>query len=133
MTFRIKATRAEKPMPYLRYTLEVFQREEGLSGFWEELKRYATEKEAEEAYDWQVQQKGRHSIHVRIVDEGAEITQEELRDMVAEHAKGHYWCERVWHAWSCGTMGEDDFHPSEETELPNDLALAVFNRLKGGK
>lgn len=42
--------------------------------------------------------------------------EKELRDILANAVQGFYWCDRVWSAWSYGTMTEDDFYPAEDDE-----------------
>lgn len=35
-------------------------------------------------------------------------------------------CNRVWEAWSYGTMSDDDFENASETDLPDEVAKAVL-------
>jgi len=43
---------------------------------------------------------------------------------------GHYKCGRVWEAWQIGTMTEDDFTPSEDTELPEEVYKLIAEAQK---
>jgi len=47
---------------------------------------------------------------------------EDLKRIIVENLKGNYYCDRVWSAWSYGTMTEDDFSPSEESDSIDDFA-----------
>lgn len=44
------------------------------------------------------------------------LTDEVMREAVAEGLRGLYGCGRSWSAWSVGTMSEDDFYPAEESD-----------------
>lgn len=57
------------------------------------------------------------------------LNPEVLTDLIAEHLRGTYHCTRVWHAWGCGTMGEGDFEPVDESDTPTELADAIINKL----
>ena len=54
---------------------------------------------------------------------------EKLIDMIAEHLSGTYHCNRVWSAWSVGTMSEDDFSDVGESDTPPELADAILAAL----
>lgn len=52
---------------------------------------------------------------------------EGVLDAVAEALGDAYDCTRVWSAWSCGTMGPDDFEPvAEDGERVADIARAAI-------
>ena len=55
----------------------------------------------------------------------APLTVEALADKIAELLRGTYHCNRVWEAWSVGTMSEDDFEPVDESETPHEIAEAL--------
>jgi len=41
---------------------------------------------------------------------------------------GHWTCSRVWSAWSRGTMGRDDFHPTaEDDDIVADTASMLYD------
>ena len=42
--------------------------------------------------------------------------EDKLTDLVNSSLCGLYWCDRVWSAWSYGTMTEDDFYPAEDDD-----------------
>lgn len=57
------------------------------------------------------------------------IDTEVLREQFASKCTGSYWCNRVWNAWNVGTMSEEDFHPLEETEFPDELVEIVIDHI----
>ena len=67
--------------------------------------------------------------------EGAHAAREEVRDAVRDAVagalSGTYYCNRVWSAWSVGTMSEDDFSPADEDDdILDGVVDAVFEALK---
>jgi len=53
--------------------------------------------------------------------------QEALREVVWKSIKGLYQCDRVWSAWSYGTMTEEDFSPAEDDEdLVNEMGDGIL-------
>lgn len=62
-------------------------------------------------------------------DDLTEEQRDELVEAVAECCGDMYWCQRVWSAWSYGTMSQDDFIPADDCEdFLNDVAKSVFDR-----
>lgn len=64
------------------------------------------------------------------------LSDEALREAVAESLRGMYGCGRVWSAWNVGTMREDDFYPAEEcdeciTQVADAVRAAIL-AAKGG-
>jgi hypothetical protein len=57
----------------------------------------------------------------------AAFTREALVDLIAEHLTGTYYCNRVWSAWSVGTMGQDDFEDVGESDKPSEIADAIMD------
>lgn len=55
-------------------------------------------------------------------------THEQIADIVWKHLTSVYVCNRVWEAWSYGTMGPDDFVEASETEMADEIAAAVLER-----
>lgn len=54
---------------------------------------------------------------------------DELVEAVAECCGDMYWCQRVWSAWSYGTMSQDDFVPADNCEdFLVEVAKSVFDR-----
>ena len=53
---------------------------------------------------------------------------DELAELLASELPGDiYACNRVWEAWSHGTMSQDDFTPAnEESDLIAEIAAAVL-------
>jgi hypothetical protein len=52
-------------------------------------------------------------------------------DAVAGALDGVYYCNRVWSAWSVGTMSEDDFTPAgEDDDILDNVVNAVFEALR---
>ena len=60
---------------------------------------------------------------------GAAPSIEELTDIISQHLTSVYLCGRVWAAWDCGTMTQDDFTGAEDTDLPVEMAAAIHARL----
>ncbi len=63
------------------------------------------------------------------------MTNEEKRDIAAKFLSdsGLLCCDRVWEAWSVGTMTEEDFHnASYDDEVIDDL-VAVFDLVAGNR
>ncbi len=56
-------------------------------------------------------------------------TVEQLADIVREHLTAAYVCNRVWEDWSYNTMGPDDFIEASETEMADEIAVAILERL----
>jgi hypothetical protein len=57
-----------------------------------------------------------------------------LREAIAESLRGLYYCNRVWSAWSVGTMSQDDFYPAEDqTESIDEVFYAVKEVIAAGK
>jgi hypothetical protein len=52
---------------------------------------------------------------------------EPLRDAIASCLTSVYICNRVWSAWSYGTMSQDDFIEARETEFLDDLVGVVMS------
>ena len=62
-------------------------------------------------------------------DDLSEEQQAGLIEEVAGCCGDMYWCDRMWSAWSYGTMSQDDFHPAEECDdFISDVAKAVYER-----
>lgn len=57
---------------------------------------------------------------------------EQIASIVRDHLTAVYCCTRVWEAWSVGTMGEDDFVPASETEMPEEVAQAIVAAFASG-
>jgi len=57
------------------------------------------------------------------------LDREALTDLIAEHLRGTYHCDRVWEAWRVGTMREGDFSPVEESDTPTELADEIITKL----
>lgn len=55
-----------------------------------------------------------------------ELSEEQIAAIVREHLTAVYHCTRVWEAWGVGTMGEDDFEPADESDMPEEIARAVL-------
>lgn len=49
----------------------------------------------------------------------------QLREIIGDYLAALYVCNRVWEAWSVGTMTEDDFVLASETEFVEELAQAI--------
>lgn len=64
-----------------------------------------------------------------------EITEElrqKVREAVAEALGEAYDCDRVWSAWSYGTMSQDDFWPvAESDERVAEIADAAIKAITG--
>lgn len=59
-----------------------------------------------------------------------EETRTAVRDAVAQALAGTYYCDRVWSAWQCGTMSQDDFSPADENDdILNGIVDAVLQQL----
>ncbi|MFA5386829.1 MAG: hypothetical protein WC322_00320 [Candidatus Paceibacterota bacterium] len=54
---------------------------------------------------------------------------EKLIDLIAARLSGTYHCDRVWSAWSVGTMSEDDFSDVGESDTPAELADSIMELL----
>ncbi|MCP4393173.1 MAG: hypothetical protein GY804_02745 [Alphaproteobacteria bacterium] len=46
---------------------------------------------------------------------------EKLKNILTSNLVDSYFCNRVWPAWSYGTMTEDDFEPVNETDNIYDI------------
>ena len=57
---------------------------------------------------------------------------EKLSEIVGEHLTCVYMCGRSWSAWGVGTMTQDDFTEAQDTELPDDIATAIYASLIEG-
>lgn len=56
----------------------------------------------------------------------AQSLREQVRDMIASHLAGTYHCGRVWEAWSCGTMTQDDFSDVGDSDTPEELTEEIM-------
>lgn len=56
-------------------------------------------------------------------------TAEQIADIVRDHLTAAYVCNRVWEAWSYNTMGPDDFIEASETDMADEIAAAIVERL----
>lgn len=54
--------------------------------------------------------------HEFLFDILPEETKQNFYDQVANTLDGFLWCDRVWEAWSVGTMSQDDFSPAGDDE-----------------
>lgn len=54
-------------------------------------------------------------------------SRDKILDAITSSLSGHYWCNRVWSAWGHGTMTEDDFSPSEDTEMVPELVDEIID------
>ena len=57
------------------------------------------------------------------------LDREALVDLIAEHLRGTYHCNRVWEAWNIGTMSQEDFEPVDESDTPGEIADAIIAKL----
>lgn len=76
-----------------------------------------SEQKADAVLRW-IEHQGKHvfvSASSQPTEPAADVRARVL-DAVADNLRGLYYCNRVWSAWSVGTMGEDDFSPAEEDD-----------------
>ena len=57
-------------------------------------------------------------------------TKAQIADIVREHLNDAYVCTRARQAWRYGTMGKDDFVAASETEMADEIAQAVLDKLE---
>lgn len=63
-----------------------------------------------------------------MTDKLKQAARQALRDALAQALTSAYVCDRVWSAWSCGTMSEEDFTPASECdELLDELVAAALS------
>lgn len=56
-------------------------------------------------------------------------SKEVLVELICKHLGDAYFCTRVWSAWGVGTMGQDDFSPVADSDMPHDLADEIIAAL----
>lgn len=56
-----------------------------------------------------------------------EETKQKFYDVVSNTLDGFLWCNRVWEAWSIGTMSQDDFSPAgDDPDVIHEHAVAMY-------
>ena len=56
---------------------------------------------------------------------------ERLAEIIGNAVNGFWYCDRVWSAWGCGTMSENDFYPAEDDEdWVNETAEDVLKAIQ---
>lgn len=58
------------------------------------------------------------------------MKEENIRDIVNNGLDGLLWCNRVWEAWSVGTMGPDDFSEVSDTDISEDLIGSIMDHFQ---
>lgn len=63
----------------------------------------------------------------------SETLKEQVREALRTELSDALYCERVWSAWSAGTMRADDFVPVSEMDdyieqITNSVLLALLNK-----
>ncbi len=61
----------------------------------------------------------------------APLTDEQMRDAFAQALTDVYVCNRVWSAWSYGTMTENDFSPASECDEVLDSLVQAAHGIGG--
>lgn len=57
-------------------------------------------------------------------------SKEVLVELICKHLGDAYFCTRVWSAWGVGAMGQDDFSPVADSDMPHDLADEIIAALR---
>lgn len=70
---------------------------------------------------------------LRCADGGAAsaLSRETLVELIDAQLTSVYHCTRVWEAWGCGTMSEDDFTEARGSSLAGEIADEVLAVLSG--
>ncbi|ARK07556.1 hypothetical protein LAV_00181 [Sphingobium phage Lacusarx] len=58
------------------------------------------------------------------------LDREKIADVLYASLGDTYDCNRVWHAWSVGTMSADDFHPTDQRA--DEIADEIITALQSG-
>lgn len=58
---------------------------------------------------------------------------EKIRNILTSNLGDSYFCTRVWSAWSCGTMTDDDFEPVVDSENIEDIVNEIEKELSAPK
>ncbi len=56
--------------------------------------------------------------------------EEKLKEILQKNLADSYFCNRVWSAWSYGTMTEDDFEEVNESENIYDIIKEILELIK---
>lgn len=72
-------------------------------------------------------------MNTNTIPSGADALRDKLTDIIADHLSGTYHCNRVWEAWSYGTMSQDDFEDVGESDTPAELADAIMAALSAAQ
>ena len=61
-----------------------------------------------------------------LFDKLPEETQQKYFDLVGNTLDGFLWCDRVWAAWSYGTMSAEDFSDAATDEVVYEHAVNTY-------
>lgn len=92
-------------------------------GFRPDLSICTISQEASNKYTMDVVHREWHEFLFNILPEEQK---QKFLDRVSETLEGFLWCDRVWEAWSVGTMSQDDFSPAGTDEVIYEHAVSMY-------